>query len=269
MHEHRRWTTPPHPTAPPRRITSPRPIAWLCRAARLHPTPRLGPATRPAANDAAPPVHRHHRAAPLRPTAPLRRAAAAHRATLLGPAAPLRWKARLHRAAPLRRSAGLGPSWRLAAVAALAWVGLVGSVGGCGGGSTEPAVVDDAWAVPVGDGDAAVVYATITASTADELTGAHVDRDIARRAGVVNPEDASAEPGHLGHLDPGGSLNDDQHHTIALRPDTPVALEPGRAHLALDLLTTPLQPGDTFEITFTFDESPDVRTRVTVRPESP
>lgn len=257
MHEHRRWTTPPHPTAPPRRITSPRPIAWLCRAARLHPTPRLGPATRPAANDAAPPVHRHHRAAPLRPTAPLRRAAAAHRATLLGPAAPL------------RRSAGLGRSWRLAAVAALAWVGLVGSVGGCGGGSTEPAVVDDAWAVPVGDGDAAVVYATITASTADELTGAHVDRDIARRAGVVNPEDASAEPGHLGHLDPGGSLNDDQHHTIALRPDTPVALEPGRAHLALDLLTTPLQPGDTFEITFTFDESPDVRTRVTVRPESP
>lgn len=233
MHEHRRWTTPPHPTAPPRRITSPRPIAWLCRAARLHPTPRLGPATRPAANDAAPPVHRHHRAAPL------------------------------------RRSAGLGRSWRLAAVAALASVGLVGSVGGCGGGSTEPAVVDDAWAVPVGDGDAAVVYATITASTADELTGAHVDRDIARRAGVVNPEDASAEPGHLGHLDPGGSLNDDQHHTIALRPDTPVALEPGRAHLALDLLTTPLQPGDTFEITFTFDESPDVRTRVTVRPESP
>jgi copper(I)-binding protein len=127
--------------------------------------------------------------------------------------------------------------------------------------------VTDAWAVPVGDGGSAAVYATITASTDDELTGAHVDPEIARRTAIVNPgrEDAD-QPGHLGHLDPGGSLNDDHSHTVALRTDTPVTLEPGRAYLALDLLAAPLQPGDTFEITLTFDDSPDVLTDVTVRP---
>lgn len=151
--------------------------------------------------------------------------------------------------------------WRLAAVAA-----ALATAGGCGGGGSDPAEVADAWAVPVGDGASAAVYATITATTSDELTGAHVDRDVARRAGVVDPDEAASdEPGHLGHLDPGGSLNDDQHHTIALRPDTAVTLEPGRAHLALDLLAAPLRPGDTFDITLTFDDSPDVRTRVTVR----
>jgi copper(I)-binding protein len=152
--------------------------------------------------------------------------------------------------------------WRIAAVAMLA------AVGGCGGGGPDDsAVVADAWAVPVGDGTAAAVYATITATTDDELTGAHVDREVARRAGVVDPDDtATGQPGHLGHLDPGGALNDDHSHTVALRPDTPVTLEPGRSYLALDLLATPLQPGDTFEITLTFDDSPDVRTQVTVRP---
>jgi copper(I)-binding protein len=149
---------------------------------------------------------------------------------------------------------------RIAAVAMLA------VVGGCGGGSPDAAVVDDAWAMPVDDSTAAV-YATVTASSRDELTGAYVDRDVARRVALVNPDHAaSGQPGHLGHLDPGGSLNDDHSDKLALRPDTPVTLEPGRAHVALDLLAAPLQPGDSFELTLTFDESPDVRTEVTVRP---
>jgi copper(I)-binding protein len=139
--------------------------------------------------------------------------------------------------------------------------------GGCGGGGPDsPAVVADAWAVPVGDGRSAAVYATITATGADELTGASVAADIARRAELVNPADTgSDEPGHLGHLDPGGSLNDDHSHTVTLRADTPVVLEPGRAYVALDLLAVPLRPGDTFEITLTFENSPDVRTDVAVR----
>jgi copper(I)-binding protein len=161
-----------------------------------------------------------------------------------------------HSTEPHRRR---GP--RIAAAALLA------AAGGCGGGgSADSAVVDDAWAVPVDDGSAAAVYATITASTADELTDAHVDRGVARRAELVNPADnASGQPGHLGHLDPGGSLNDDHSHKVTLRPDTPARLEPGRAHVALDLVTHPLRPGDSFEITFIFDESPDVRVEVTVR----
>jgi copper(I)-binding protein len=144
----------------------------------------------------------------------------------------------------------------------------------CGGGGTDvPAVVADAWAIPTGDGSA-VVYATITAPTEDELTGARVDRGVARRAELVNPDatadDGPGHLGHLGHLDPGGSLNDDHSHTVALRADTPVTLEPSRAHIALDVMATPLSPGDTFEITLTFDDGPDVAAEVTVRaPDGP
>jgi copper(I)-binding protein len=125
-------------------------------------------------------------------------------------------------------------------------------------------------AAAVGGGISAAVYATITTSTDDELTGVQVDRGVARRAEVVNRDGSPAnEPGHLGHLDPGGSLQDDHSHTIALRSDTPVTLEPGRAYVALDLLAAPLRPGDTFEITLTLDDSPDVRTQVTVRTQPP
>jgi copper(I)-binding protein len=164
---------------------------------------------------------------------------------------------------PLRR----GRRRRLAAGVMLA-AGAV-AVAGCGGGSTDAAVVADVWSVPVDDSTAAV-YATITAASTDKLTGGHVDRDVARRVEIVNPAEAAAgQPGHLGHLDPGGSLNDDHSHTVRLRADTPVTLEPGEAHLALDLLASPLEPGDTFEMTFTFDDGPDVRTEVTVRNPSP
>ncbi len=139
---------------------------------------------------------------------------------------------------------------------------------GCGGGGpAEPATVTEAWAVPVGDGTTAAVYATVTAAGADELTGGDVTTDVARRVEIVNPGDeADDEPGHLGHLDPGGSLQEDHSHTVELPDGTPVRLEPGGAHLSLDLLAEPLEPGDTFELTLTFGEGPDVPTEVTVRP---
>lgn len=139
---------------------------------------------------------------------------------------------------------------------------------GCGsGGPAEPAAIAEAWAVPVGDGTTAAVYVTVTAAGGDELTGGDVGADVARRVEVVNPDDESEdEPGHLGHLDPGGSLQDDHSHTVELPAGTPVRLEPGGAHLSLDLLAEPLEPGDSFELTLTFAEGPDVPTVVTVRP---
>lgn len=147
-------------------------------------------------------------------------------------------------------------------------IALAAVAAGCGGGGApEPATVAEAWAVPVGDGTTAAVYATVTAAGADELTGGDVTSDVARRVEVVNPDDeAEDEPGHLGHLDPGGSLQDDHSHTVELPGGRPVRLEPGGAHLTLDLLAEPLEPGDTFELTLTFGEGPDVPTEVTVRP---
>lgn len=148
---------------------------------------------------------------------------------------------------------------------ALAGLAFAASCGG--GGPAEPATVTDAWAVPVGDGgSAAAVYATVTAAGDDRLTGGDVGTDVARRVEVVNPgTEADDEPGHLGHLDPGGSLADDHGHTVELPAGTPVALAPDGAHLTLDVLARPLRPGDTFELTLTFDDGPAVTTTVEVR----
>jgi hypothetical protein len=127
--------------------------------------------------------------------------------------------------------------------------------------------VTDAWAVPVGDdGSAAAVYATVTAAGDDELTGGDVDATVARRVEVVNPgTEADGEPGHLGHLDPGGSLAEDHGHTVELPAGRPVALAPDGAHLTLDVLARPLRPGDTFELTLTFENGPPTTTEVEVR----
>ena len=161
------------------------------------------------------------------------------------------------------------PRPHLAALAAA--VGAATLAGGCGsGGPVEPATVGDAWAAPVGDGTAAAAYLTVTAAGDDELEGARVARDVARRAQVVNPADTSEDgPGHLGHLDPGGSLNGGHAHTLELPAGAPVALEPGGAHLALDALAAPLAPGDTFTLTLLFAEGPDVDVEVEVATEAP
>jgi copper(I)-binding protein len=140
--------------------------------------------------------------------------------------------------------------------------------GGCGedDGAGPPAVADG-WAVPIDD-QAAAVYMTITAAEADELTGARVERAVASRTEIVNPaDDTEAGPGHLGHLDPGGSLGPDHGHSLALPAERPVALEPDGAYLAVGPLARPLAPGDRFSVTLTFGESDHVSVDVTVRPD--
>lgn len=143
-------------------------------------------------------------------------------------------------------------------------------LGGCGGdGPGDPPTVRDGWAVPVG-GESAAVYMTITAAEGDELTAARVDGRVAARVEVVNPADGGEDgPGHLGHLDPGGSLGADHDHAVALPADRPVTLEPDGAYLAVGPLADSLVPGDTFPVTLSFREGPDVTVDVTVRREPP
>ena len=151
----------------------------------------------------------------------------------------------------------------LVAAGALAAAALLGACGGAGAG--DPPTVEDGWAAPV-DGEAAAVYMRITAAEGDELTAAHVSRAVAARAEVVNPADGSEDgPGHLGHLDPGGSLGGDHGHTVALPADRPVTLEPDGAYLAVGPLAEPLAPGDTFRVTLSFREAADVTVDVEVR----
>lgn len=158
---------------------------------------------------------------------------------------------------------------RLAACGtALAATGLALAACG-GGGQATPPEVRDGRAVPVGT-DSAAVYLTITAAEGDELTAARVERDVAARVEVVNAADSGEDdPGHLGHLDPGGSLGGDHRHAVALPADRAVALEPDGAHLALGPLAGPLTPGDTFPLTLTFRDAADVTVDVTVTSEPP
>lgn len=156
--------------------------------------------------------------------------------------------------------------------AGAAWLavacGLVAA--GCGGGgAAAPPAVRDGWAMPV-DTESAAVYLTITAAEGDELIAARVERDVAARVEVVNPSDSEEDgPGHLGHLDPGGSLGGDHGHAVALPADRAVALEPGGAYLALGPLAGPLALGDTFPVTLSFREAEDVTVDVTVQPDPP
>ena len=155
----------------------------------------------------------------------------------------------------------------LAAAAIATAVAAATVVGGCGGG--EPPAVEDGWAVAVAD-EAAAVYMTITAAEGDELTAARVGSDVAARTEVVNPADQEEDgPGHLGHLDPGGSLDGDHGHTVALPADRPVALEPDGAHLTVGPLAEPLAAGDSFPVTLSFREAPDLTVDVTVRADPP
>jgi copper(I)-binding protein len=164
------------------------------------------------------------------------------------------------------RSAASRPLCVLAVVAAVAAVAPVALLGGCGsGGSGDPPDVRDGWAAPVGR-EAAAVYLTIVAPERDELTAARVERAVASRVEVVNPADGGEDgPGHLGHLDPGGSLGGDHDHSVALPAGRPVTLEPGGAYLAVGPLAEPLASGDTFPVTLSFRDAPDVTVDVTMR----
>jgi copper(I)-binding protein len=156
------------------------------------------------------------------------------------------------------------------AAAALAALALALAPAGCGGGgAADPPAVGEGWAVAVDD-QAAAAYVTITAAEDDELTGARVAREVAARVEVVSPTGGGEDaPGHLGHLDPGGSLGGDHGHAVELPAGRPVALEPGGPYLALGPLAEPLAPADTFPVTLSFRDAPDVTVDVTVRPDGP
>jgi len=118
------------------------------------------------------------------------------------------------------------------------------------------------------DEQAATVYLTITAAEDDELTAARVDRGVAARTELVNPAADEDDPGHQGHLDPGGSLGP-HGHTVALPADRPVRLEPDGAYFALGPLAEPLATGDTIPVTLLFRDADDLTVEVTVRSGPP
>ena len=108
------------------------------------------------------------------------------------------------------------------------------------------------WArASAGPAKTAAVYATVTASGPDRLTGAST------------PAAANAEL-HQSSMSNGVMQMRPVPGGLPVSPGTPVRLSPGGYHLMLTGLKAPLRQGEQFPITFTFAHAGPVMTEVTV-----
>lgn len=140
-------------------------------------------------------------------------------------------------------------------------------------GSSESIEVDGAWARPSPRmADAGAVYMELTADAADRLIGAAVDPSV---AGMVEiHETVMAEMGDgMGEgeeMGEGmGAMTMQEVGEITLPAGETVALEPGGLHIMLMRLPTPLEMGQTFEVTLTFENADEKVVEVEVREEAP
>ena len=112
--------------------------------------------------------------------------------------------------------------------------------------------VSEVWArASAGPSGTGAVYATVTASQPDRLTGASTP--VAGMAELHQTIDAN---GAMQMRPVAGGL--------PVTPGAPVRLNPGGYHIMLMELKHPLQRGEHFPITFTFQHANPVTTEVTV-----
>ena len=137
---------------------------------------------------------------------------------------------------------------------------------GCG--EDEPLKVDGAWArTSPRMADAGAVYLQLTSVDGDRLVNAAVDASI---AGMVEiHETVMAEMGE-GEVGEGmGAMTMQEVGAIDLPAGEMVSLEPGGLHIMLMRLASPLEIGQTFEVTLTFEAAGERTVEVEVRDEAP
>jgi copper(I)-binding protein len=140
--------------------------------------------------------------------------------------------------------------------------------------SASEVAVSDVWARPVEDltaTDSSAIYMVITGGEeADELVSASVPADVAGTVELhetVAASDDSAmdgeEPmeGEMG----GGMMTMQQVQSVEVPADGTVALEPGGYHVMLLDVTKELVPGDTIEVTLTFERAGEITATADVR----
>ena len=116
----------------------------------------------------------------------------------------------------------------------------------------QTVAVDHPWARATAEhAQTAAAYATLTAGTADRLTGASTPV-----AAQVQVHEVIEDNGIMRMREVAGGL--------VLDPGKPVTLAPGGYHLMLIGLTQQLKPGDDFPLTLTFAKEPPVTVTVTV-----
>jgi copper(I)-binding protein len=117
--------------------------------------------------------------------------------------------------------------------------------------------------------EAGAAYMTITSAVDDRLVGASVDPSVAGTVEIhetVMAEGEMAE-GEMGDM--GGEMTMRPVDGIDLPAGEAVALEPGGLHIMLLDLPAPLEIGQTYELTLTFEQAGEQTVTVEVREEAP
>jgi copper(I)-binding protein len=141
---------------------------------------------------------------------------------------------------------------------------LGGCIVGTACGQQAPPAVTDATAIIVAGGTAAAVAMTITAEDDNELVGASVGELVGGPVTLINP-DGEADPGHVGHLDPGGNISPAGHsHGVRLPAGVATQLGGDGPQITIGRLVASIAPGDEFEIVLSFSKSADVTVTVSV-----
>lgn len=129
-------------------------------------------------------------------------------------------------------------------------------------------MISEASVAPGAASDVAIATMRIYSEEGDELLAATVDPTVAARIAIVADDDHAHDgaPGHLGHLDPGGSLGPGRDvKTIVIPADRAVELDALSAHLVLVGLVEPLTAGTSLPIVLTFERAGIVEARLAVR----
>lgn len=149
---------------------------------------------------------------------------------------------------------------------------------GCGGDSGVS--VEKPWArnSPM-MASAGAIYMDLEASEDDRLIGASVDGNIAGKVEIhetammddsMGDDGAMGEEGEMGgEGGQMGAMMMREVGEIALPAGTTVNLEPGGLHIMLLDIATPLELGQKFDVTLTFENADEQVVEVEVREEAP
>ncbi|MCJ7725273.1 MAG: copper chaperone PCu(A)C [Acidimicrobiia bacterium] len=143
-------------------------------------------------------------------------------------------------------------------------IALAAVAAGCGG--DDGLQVEGVWArTSPAMADAGAVYLRITSPEADRLIGAAVDPSVAAMSQIHETVMVSGE----GEGEGMGAMTMQEVGAIDLPAGETVALAPGGYHIMLMRLASPLEAGQTFEITLTFETAGAQTYQVEVRDDAP
>ena len=116
---------------------------------------------------------------------------------------------------------------------------------------------------------AGAIYMDLEAAEDDRLIGASVDSSIAGKVEIHETAMMEGSGGGDGEGGQMGAMTMREVDEIALPAGTTVNLEPGGLHIMLLEIAQPLELGQKFDVTLTFENAAETVVEVEVREEAP